>query len=171
MTALAGVAIPERRSPAQTVQVEAEDNAHVLMDFGEGRYAVVTTGFTMQRYRSPAIEVYGSTGTVQLLGDDWAPEGYEVWRNATGAWELHPESDPAWPWTAGLRHLVDCIASGRAADQHAAARVPRAGDHAQRPGRRPRRPRPRDRERLPRAGLADGPTAPEAAHRLHDPAR
>jgi hypothetical protein len=29
------------------------------------------------------------------------------------AWELHPEPDPAWPWTDGLRHLVDCVETGQ----------------------------------------------------------
>ena len=29
------------------------------------------------------------------------------------AWELHPESDPTWPWTDGLRHLVECIETGQ----------------------------------------------------------
>jgi predicted dehydrogenase len=113
VTAMTGVAIPERDIAGEKVQVEAEDNAHVLLDFGEGRLAVVTTGFTMQKYRSPAIELYGTTGVLQLLGDDWAPEGYELWRNGHGAWEIHGETDPAWPWTDGLRHLVHCIADGR----------------------------------------------------------
>ena len=63
------------------MRVRAEDNAHVLIDFGDARFAVVTTGFTMQRYRSPAIELYGTHGVLQMLGDDWAPEGYELWRN------------------------------------------------------------------------------------------
>ena len=67
----------------------------------------------MQKYRSPAIELYGSDGVLQLLGDDWAPEGYELWRNAPGSWELVPESDPGWQWTEGLRHLVDCIEQDR----------------------------------------------------------
>ena len=72
------------------MRVQAEDNAHVLIDFGDARFASVTTGFTMQRYRSPAIELYGSDGVLQLLGDDWAPEGYELWRNERGAWEAVP---------------------------------------------------------------------------------
>lgn len=113
VTAMAGVAIPEREVDGRRIRVEADDNAHVLIDFGDARFAVVTTGFTMQRYRSPAIEVYGSDGTVQLLGDDWAPEGWELWRNADGAWRVFPESDPHWQWTEGLRHLVDCIETGR----------------------------------------------------------
>ena len=82
VTAMVGVAIPEREVNGRVVRVEADDNAQVLLDFGEGRFASVTTGFTMQRYRSPAIELYGSEGTIQLLGDDWAPEGWELWRNA-----------------------------------------------------------------------------------------
>jgi predicted dehydrogenase len=113
VTAMTGVAIPERAVDGQSVRVEAEDNAHVLIDFGDSRFAVVTTGFTMQKYRSPAIELYGTEGTAQLLGDDWAPEGWELWRNAEGAWRLFPESDPHWQWTDGLRHLVDCAESGR----------------------------------------------------------
>jgi predicted dehydrogenase len=113
VTAMVGVAIPERDVNGRRIRVEADDNAHVLLDFGEARFAVVTTGFTMQRYRSPAIEVYGSEGTVQLLGDDWAPEGWELWRNDEGAWRVFPEPDPHWQWTEGLRHLVDCVEAGR----------------------------------------------------------
>ncbi len=113
VTAMAGVAIPERVVEGETMRVQAEDNAHVLIDFGDARFASVTTGFTMQKYRSPAIELYGSEGVLQMLGDDWAPEGYELWRNSAGSWELFPESDPGWQWTEGLRHLVDCIETGR----------------------------------------------------------
>jgi predicted dehydrogenase len=114
VTAMVGVAIPEREVNGRRIGVEADDNAHVLLDFGDARFAAVTTGFTMQRYRSPAIEVYGSEGTVQLLGDDWAPEGWELWRNGDGAWRVFPESDPHWQWTEGLRHLVECVEAGRA---------------------------------------------------------
>jgi predicted dehydrogenase len=69
----------------------------------------------MQKYRSPAIELYGSEGTAQLLGDDWAPEGWELWRNADGCWRVMPETDPHWQWTDGLRHLVDCVETGKPA--------------------------------------------------------
>ncbi len=113
VAALVGVAVPEREVNGRRVRVEADDNAQVLLDFGDSRFAAVTTGFTMQKYRSPAIELYGSEGTIQLLGDDWAPEGWELWRNEDGCWRLFPETDPHWQWTEGLRHLVDCVESGR----------------------------------------------------------
>jgi predicted dehydrogenase len=118
VTAMTGVAIPERVVEGERIRVRAEDNAHVLIDFGDARFAVVTTGFTMQWYRSPCLELYGTHGVLQMLGDDWAPEGYELWRGdgrGTGetAWELYPESDPSWSWTDGLRHLVECVETGR----------------------------------------------------------
>lgn len=49
-----------------------------------------------------------------MLGDDWAPEGLEKWSNERQSWEVFPESTPNWPWTGGLRHLVDCIDDGSA---------------------------------------------------------
>ena len=110
--AMVGTAIPKRVSEGCEIAVEADDNAHVLLDFGDNRFANVMTGFTMQKYRSPAIELYGTDGVLQLLGDDWAPQGFEHWSNERKTWEIHEETDPNWPWTAGLRHLVDCVAAG-----------------------------------------------------------
>jgi predicted dehydrogenase len=110
--AMVGTAIPERTVEGAPIQVRSDDNAHLLLDFGESRFATVTTGFTMQRYRSPAIELYGTDGVIQMLGDDWAPEGFEEWRNPAGVWEVHPETAPHWSWTAGIDHLVDCVERG-----------------------------------------------------------
>ena len=112
VVAMVGTAIPERIVEGAPITVESDDNAHLLLDFGESRFASVTTGFTMQRYRSPAIELYGTDGAIQMLGDDWAPEGFEEWRNPAGVWEVHPETAPHWSWTAGIDHLVDCVERG-----------------------------------------------------------
>lgn len=109
VTAMTGIAIPEREIHGRKIRVEAEDNAQVLLDFGDGCFGVVTSGFTMQQYRSPALEVYGTTGTIQMLGDDWDPDGYELFQNSAGCWQVFKETDPEWPWADGLRHLVECI--------------------------------------------------------------
>ena len=114
VTAMAGVAIPEREIYGKTIAVEAEDNAQVLLDFGESTFGVVTSGFTMQQYRSPALEIYGTTGVIQMLGDDWDPDGYELWQNPVGAWQLFKETDPDWLWTDGLPHLVESLHGGLA---------------------------------------------------------
>ena len=109
VTALAGIANPRRVVDGEEIEVQVYDNYQILLDFGSATFATVTTGFTMQRYRSPALELYGSEGTVQMLGDDWAPEGYEMWTDEQGAWAIYDEIDPRWDWTGGLEHLVDVV--------------------------------------------------------------
>jgi predicted dehydrogenase len=89
-----------------------DDSFQVALDFGGGTLGVLTTGFTMAALRTPAFELFGSEGTIQMLGADWEPAGFEVWRNDVGAWEIVPESDPGWNYAAGLRHLVEHLADG-----------------------------------------------------------
>ena len=109
VAAFAGTADPRRVVDGEEIEVKVYDNYQIMLDFGSATFATVTTGFTMQQYRSPAIELYGSDGTVQMLGDDRAPEGYEVWTNEMDAWVVCGEVDPRWDWTAGLEHLVDVV--------------------------------------------------------------
>lgn len=87
--AMTGTAQPERLINGSPIKVEVEDSAQILLDFGESVFASVTSGFTMQKYQSPSFELYGTTGTIQMLGDDWAPEGYEFWQNSVGAWQKY----------------------------------------------------------------------------------
>lgn len=108
--AMSGIAIPERVVDGAMQKVETDDNAHLLLDFGNTTYAVVTTGFTIQRYKVPGIEIYGSDGTIQMIGEDWAPRGYELWQNKVGHWETHELG--TWPWADGIRHMIDCIETG-----------------------------------------------------------
>ena len=113
VAAMTGIAVPQRSARGSVATVEAEDNAQLLLDHGDGVLSSVTAGFTMQQTRSPAIEVYGAEGTVQLLGDDWAPQGYDLWTRPVGAWRHYKDLDPAWLWTDGLRHVVECIRDGK----------------------------------------------------------
>ena len=171
VTAMTGVAIPQRLVNGEIIQVEAEDNAQILMDFRESRFAVVTSGFTMQKYRSPGFELYGTEGTLQMLGDDWAPEGYELWLNKVGAWQYFYETDPHWSWTDGLRHLVECIQKG--------TRPLVTPDHAlhvldimlaaQASGRDGQAKEIRTSFEPLKLGALSSPT--EAAHRIHDSRR
>jgi predicted dehydrogenase len=111
--AMMGIANSEYIANGQPVRTEADDNTHLLIDFGEAVFAVVTTGFTIQQYRCPALELYGSHGTLQMMGDDWAPNGYEFWLNELGSWQIFKEKDPGWHWTDGFRHLVECVQQGK----------------------------------------------------------
>lgn len=109
VSAMTGIAQPLRKVRNRTIRSQVADNVQITLDFGRSVYATVTSGFTMQKYRSPGLELYGTDGTLQMMGDDWAPDGYEIWRNEVGAWQIHGETDPQWQWTQGLVHLVDCL--------------------------------------------------------------
>src|SRR5688572_10934558 len=102
VTAMAGAAIPRRTINGKPLTVDADDNATLLLDFGGSRFATILCGFTIQQYRGPAIELYGSEGTINLLGDDWDPDGYEMWQNSAGCWQLFKETHPDWPWADSL---------------------------------------------------------------------
>jgi predicted dehydrogenase len=169
--AMTGTAQPERAVNGERIRVEVEDNAQILLDFGDSVFAVVSTGFTIQKYRSPALELYGAKGTIQMLGDDWAPEGYEIWLNEVGAWQYFHETDPHWMWTDGLRYLVECIQQGILP-----ALTPEHSYHtleimlaAQASGRDGQAKEIRSAFTLP--NLAGDGHEREEAHRIHDPRR
>ena len=100
---------PIRFINGKKINVKTDDNFQIILEFKNSCIAVVTTGFTMQQYNSPAIELYGSNGTIQMLGDDWEPKGYEVWTNQRSSWELYKTPYANWPWASGFTHLIECI--------------------------------------------------------------
>ncbi len=110
--AMTGIAIPERIVNNRKMTVQTDDNFQLLMDFGNQCFAVVTTGFTIQRYDVPGIEVYGTEGTINMLSDDWDPHGYKLWRNKDGFWQDHT-ARTRWQWTDGIRDLIQAIQNDR----------------------------------------------------------
>jgi predicted dehydrogenase len=89
------------------------DVAHVLLRHGSGALSSLVASHAIWRYRRTAIELYGAQGTANLLGDDWDPAGYEMWRESTGHWEQYESLDPTWHWSDGLRELVAAVDEGR----------------------------------------------------------
>jgi len=130
VTSLTGLLGPARSVTAMTtrsrdrrvvdgeeIEVQTEDTFQIVLELGppSGEYtalATVTTAFGMQQTHCPAVEVYGLDGTLQMLGEDWAPEGLELWENKVGAWQRFHSHSRYWPWTAGLTHLVDSVRAG-----------------------------------------------------------
>ena len=112
VSAMTGIAIPERKVDGKMIKVETDDNFQVMLDFGDQCFGVVTTGFSIQMYDVPGIEIYGTKGTINMKSDDWDPHGYSLWRNQDGFWQNRPARN-RWPWTDGVRDLIEAVLAGR----------------------------------------------------------
>ena len=90
------------------------DVVHLTMRHRSGALSSIVASWEIHGYRRPALELYGTNGTADLLGDDWDPRGYEVFRADLGLWQERDTLDPTWLWTDGLRELVLALVEGRA---------------------------------------------------------
>jgi len=93
------------------VPVEADDNWQMILDFGEGRLAMVAANNVAVASRAPQVEIHGLRGTVALDPIDVASPvsvlraGYD-WEDVI----LPPTGRTAGPdHHLGVEHLVECI--------------------------------------------------------------
>ncbi len=112
--ALEGTAIRQRAVSDEKVLNPGSDVSHIVLRHQGGALSSVVSSHAIQRYRRPALEFYGTEGTANLLGDDWDPKGFEVWRNRTARWEEYEAVDPTWLWTDGLAEMVHSLRENRA---------------------------------------------------------
>ena len=89
------------------------DVAHTLVTHSQGATSVLVSSHAIVNYERPALEFYGTAGTINLRGDDWDPRGVDVWRERSGCWESYPAIEPTWHWTDGLTDLVAALREGR----------------------------------------------------------
>jgi predicted dehydrogenase len=85
------------------------DVALVTLRHLSGALSSVLASHAVQAYRRPALELYGSEGTANLLGDDWDPEAIELFRSDWGYWRTYPSPDRTWNWTDGLAAAVHSL--------------------------------------------------------------
>ena len=107
-------AVPVREAGGRVVDPADPDVAHTVLRHASGALSSLVSSQAMQRYRRPALELYGTEGTANLLGDDWDPRGFEIWRNELARWEEHEAIDGTWLWADGLRECVMALREGRA---------------------------------------------------------
>jgi predicted dehydrogenase len=106
-------AVMLRSAGSVEIRSPGHDVSHVILRHESGALSSIVSSHAVQRYRRPGLEIYGTGGTANLLGDDWDPRGIEVWRNQTNRWEEYEPIDPTWLWTDGLRELVASLRDGR----------------------------------------------------------
>ncbi len=85
--AMTSIITPERTVDNKgKIKVEAEDNAMVLMDHGNGVISHVQCGFNYfdpyghegKGQEKPTIQLWGSHGNMSLVGYDWSPHGVDL---------------------------------------------------------------------------------------------
>ena len=102
-----------REIKGETFRTAGADVSHVLLRHQDGALSSVVSSHCIQRYRRPALEFYGTEGTANLLGDDWDPRGFEIWRNSSGCWEEFEPIDSTWLWADGLAEMVRALIEDR----------------------------------------------------------
>jgi predicted dehydrogenase len=109
-----GLALPTRHAGGADIESPDPDVSHAVLRHAGGALSSVVSSQAIQRYRRPALELYGTEGTANLLGDDWDPHGFEVWSNDRARWERHEAIEPTWLWADGLREAIVCARENRA---------------------------------------------------------
>jgi predicted dehydrogenase len=114
VSAMAGTVISEHvigdgPTAGRRLRTEAEDSAHLHLDFG-GFFAALDISWCVQASRNVTCEVYGEHGT--LSGDPtYANTPIHIFQPRSG-WTVE-EPAPRWPrdddWVQGVAHLVDCV--------------------------------------------------------------
>ena len=103
------------------IQVEAEDNASVLMEHGSGAISHVQSGFNYfdpyghqgKGQEKPTVSVVGKKGSMHLIGYDWMPFGVDM------ATIEHEESqrfvtDPgSYVWEQGASVICESLVTGK----------------------------------------------------------
>lgn len=105
--------VHDREIQGEKVRTAGADVSHSLLRHQDGALSSLVSSHCIQRYRRPALEFYGTEGTANLLGDDWDPRGFEIWRNSAGCWEEFEPIDPTWLWADGLAEMVHALNEGR----------------------------------------------------------
>lgn len=103
-----------------TITVEAEDNAHILLEHDEGVISHVMCGFN---YFDPhgheagsqslhSIQVFGDKGNMRLVGYDWESNGVYLDNSWTEPPVLHVTDSQGYQWQEGATKIAEALVSG-----------------------------------------------------------
>jgi predicted dehydrogenase len=122
VTAMTSIVTPTRMTGNKgEVKVEAEDNAMVLMDHGNGILSHVQSGFnyfdpyghTGTGQDHPTIMVWGTKGNMGLVGYDWAPFGVDLATLDHEEPVRHAIDAKGYVWQEGASVVAEALATGK----------------------------------------------------------
>lgn len=119
--AMTSVVNPERTVDDKgKIKVEAEDNAHILLEHGKNVISHVMCGFN---YFDPhgheagsqslhSIQIYGDGGNIRLIGYDWETNGVVLDNSWDGPAQLLATEKGGYEWQEGARVTGESIVNG-----------------------------------------------------------
>jgi predicted dehydrogenase len=106
------------------IEVTADDNTLLMLDFGEGTFAVVDGTYNVNAARGPQVEIFGRAGTLNLANDndtvnpplelfrlDAAP-GLDGWITPRQRGGAHQREWETLRRAVIVKHLAECIRDG-----------------------------------------------------------
>ena len=122
VTAMTSIVTPTRKIHEKgEIKVEAEDNALVLLDHGDAKISCVQCGFNFfnphghegKAESRHTVSIYGSRGSMGLVGYDWEPLGVDVATEKAPTFERRATDAQGYVWQQGASEVAECLATGK----------------------------------------------------------
>lgn len=99
------------------IPVEAEDNAMILMDHGDGTLSHVQCGFNYfdpyghegEGQDKPTISIWGTKGNMSLIGYDWAPFGVDLATKDNEKTQRFAKDPGTYVWQEGASVIAESL--------------------------------------------------------------
>jgi predicted dehydrogenase len=133
VTAFSGIALEKREAgfgsaKGKAISVEVDDNTHILLDFGEARFASLDATYCVLSSQGPRMEFYGADGVVNLAATADEPPislfrvdhhtGLRGWVTPEPLYRGRvnpprpPEPPPRYTLVNGVEHFLDHLTAG-----------------------------------------------------------
>lgn len=150
VVAMCSVVTPTRKIVGKgEITVNEEDNAMVLLDHGNGTLSNVQCGFNFfnphghegSQENRHTIAIFGSKGSMGLVGYDWEPLGVDLATEQAPQFNRSVTDAEGYVWQQGASLVAECLATGKEplfTPEHAlhVVEIMTAARESQRTGRR-----------------------------------
>jgi predicted dehydrogenase len=119
--AMLSIVKPERTVDDKgTIKVEAEDNAHLLLEHANNVISHVMCGFNFfdphgheaKGQSLHSIQIYGDQGNLRLIGYDWETNGVYLDNSWTEPAKLYQEDSEGYQWQEGATKIGESLVKG-----------------------------------------------------------
>jgi len=122
VVAMTSIVTPTRKVDDKgQIKVEAEDNAMVLLDHGNGVISHVQCGFNYfdpyghegRGQERPTITIWGTNGNMSLIGYDWAPFGVDLATTDHEKGRRYADDTGSYVWEQGASVIAESLVSNQ----------------------------------------------------------